>query len=94
MGHIPPTPDLYFPECVSQIPCPCSSDVHNGSTAPEAEFLCDYIFADLDPLFRLVLPIHRDRAPIPRHDCRTPVWGKLSLYTKSLKLVLTEWQSL
>ena len=89
MGHVPPTPDLYFPECVSHIP-PVSIhlcyEIRNGSIVSSAEFLCSSIFTDtdFDPLFRLVLPIYRHRTPIPRYDCWPLVWGKLFLFSRQV----------
>jgi len=86
MGHIPPTPDLYFPECVSHSLPRFYNGMHNSSIVSEAEFFrcCVSADTDLDPLFRLVLPIYRDLTPIPGYNCWAFVWGKLSLFERQI----------
>ena len=98
MGHVPPTPDNYFPECVSPNPSLITPALRYAQRTllsiprTRAEFLSGCISADANPwhvFFPLVLPIHRDRASVPRYDRWTSVWGEYSLHRDS-KLVLTK----
>ena len=74
MGHVPPTPDLYFHECVSRA---------RSFLSP----LCGHVVGDIDPnsLFYSVLSIHRNLAKVPGYDRWTPVRGELSSFAQQLQ---------
>lgn len=78
MGHVPPTPDLYFPECVSH----AHSFVHpRVAMCTERAPPCGHVLTDpdLNSPSHLVLPVHGDLATVPGYDCWTFIWGELSL---------------